>query len=233
MRRPTLAISLVLVVLLAACVAPQQPPAATPAPAALAAAPAPASEPPPPPPPPRPVPPPAEVVAPRVTPDAEFRAQRPRPGAERPFKVPAVKRFKLKNGLKVILAESHKLPLVGMELEVKTGNAANPKGQAGLADLVADMLDEGTRTRNALAIADDIATLGATLGTNAGWDASSVSVSGLSENIDKALAIWADVLLQPAFDEKEYTRVRDNLVDRRGGTGGVVPVRFGDRANPR
>jgi zinc protease len=152
------------------------------------------------------------VVPPRVTPDAEFRAQRPKPGAERPFKVPAVKRFKLKNGLKVILAESHKLPLVGMELVVKTGNAANPKGQAGLADLVADMLDEGTRTRNALAIADDIATLGATLGTNAGWDASSVSVSGLSENIDKALAIWADVLLQPAFDDKEYTRVRDNLL---------------------
>ena len=67
-------------------------------------------------------------LAPRPTPDAEFRAKRPVAGTERAFKVPAVKRFKLKNGLKVILAESHKLPLVGIELVVKTGNA-NPKGR--------------------------------------------------------------------------------------------------------
>jgi zinc protease len=151
-------------------------------------------------------------LPPRVTPDAEFRAKRPVAPPERAFKVPAVKRFKLKSGLRVILAESHKLPLVGMELVVKTGNAANPKGQAGLADLTADMLDEGTKSRNALAIADDLATLGASLGTNAGWDATSLSVTSLSENLDKALAIWADVLLAPAFDEKELARVRDNLV---------------------
>jgi zinc protease len=200
---------LVLALFAAAC-ASSPPPA--PVPPAVPAAPAAIVElPSPPPPPPRPTPPP-DLVASRVTPDADFRAQRPPAGAERAFKVPAVKRFRLKNGLKVILAESHKLPLVGLELVVKTGNAANPKGHAGLGNLVADMLDEGTRTRNALAIADDIATLGATLGTNASWDASSVSVSGLSENLDKALAIWADVLLQPTFDDKEFARVRDNLL---------------------
>jgi zinc protease len=181
------------------------PPAAAPAPVAT-------EVPPPPPPPPRPAPPPAEVVAPRITPDAEFRVQRPPAGPERSFKVPAVKRFRLKNGLRVILAESHKLPLVNVELVVKTGGAANPKGQAGLAELTADMLDEGTKTRNALAIADDVATLGATLATSASWDASSVEISGLAENIDKALAIWADVIQQPAFDDQELARVRDNLV---------------------
>jgi zinc protease len=192
-----------------ACAAP----AATvppPVPATVAAAPAP--EPAPPVVATRPDPPPEELVPPRPTPDAEFRNKLPTAEKERPFKVPAVRRLRLKNGLKVILAESHKLPLVGIELVVKTGNAANPKGQAGLADLVADMLDEGTKTRNALAIADDIATLGASLTTNAGWDATSVAVSGLSETIDKALEIWADVVLNPAFDEKELGRVRDNLV---------------------
>jgi zinc protease len=109
----------------------------------------------------------------------------------------------------VILAESHKLPLVGLELVIKTGNAASPRGRAGLADLTADMLDEGTKTRNSLSIADDIATLGASLSAVARWDATSISVSGLSENIDKALAIWADVLQAPAFDDKEFNRVRD------------------------
>jgi zinc protease len=195
---------LLLVLSIAGCASQQAappPPVAAPPPAvAPVAAPAPA----------RPAPEPA--LAARVTPDAEFRASRPAAGPERPFEVPKVKRFKLKNGLKVILAESHKLPLVGMELVVKTGSAANPKGQAGLADLTADMLDEGTKTRTALQIADDVATLGATLSTNAGWDASSVSVTSLSENLDQALAIWADVLLHPAFDDKELSRVRDNLL---------------------
>jgi zinc protease len=195
-----------IVVLFAAGCASQQPVLSSPAPeAAPAAAPVAAVAA-------APVRPAAEAVPPRVTPDAEFRATRPTPGPERDFKVPAVKRFKLKNGLKVILAESHKLPLVGVELVVKTGSAANPKGQAGLADLTADMLDEGTKTKSALQIADEIATLGATLSTNAGWDASSVSFTSLSENFEQALGIWADVLQHPAFDDKELSRVRDNLL---------------------
>ncbi len=153
-----------------------------------------------------------DAVPARVPPDADFRAKRPPAAAPRSFAVPKVSRFRLRNGLRVILAESHRLPLVGIELVVKTGSAANGKGQAGLADLVADLLDEGTTTRSALQIADDIAQLGASLGTSAGWDASSVSVSGLSENIDRALAVWADVVLRPAFDDGELARVRDNLL---------------------
>jgi zinc protease len=123
-----------------------------------------------------------------------------------------VKRFRLKNGLRVILAESHKLPLVGVEMVVRTGNGANPRTMAGLADLVADMLDEGTATRSATAIAEEIAQLGATLLTNATWDASSLSVSALTENIDRALAVWADVLLRPAFSKDDLDRVRENLL---------------------
>lgn len=126
--------------------------------------------------------------------------------------MPAVKRFRLKNGVKVILAESHRLPLFGIELVVKTGAAANPKGQSGLAELTANLLDEGTKSRSALQIADEIATLGASLGSSATWDASSLSVSGLSENLDKALEVWADVLVNPLFDDKELARVRDNLL---------------------
>jgi zinc protease len=148
----------------------------------------------------------------RQTPDAEFRQKLPAPGEKAQFKVPAAKRFRLKNGLRVILAESHKLPLVGVEMVVRTGNGANPRNLAGLADLVADMLDEGTATRSASAIAEEIAQLGATLLTNATWDASSLSVSALTENIDRALDVWADVLLRPAFAKNDLERVRENLL---------------------
>ena len=148
----------------------------------------------------------------RQTPDAEFRHKLPATAQKTPFKVPEVKRFRLKNGLRVILAESHKLPLVGVEMVVRTGNGANPRDKAGLADLVADMLDEGTATRSATAIAEQIAQLGATLSTHATWDASSLSVSALTENIDRAFDVWADVLLQPAFSEDDLARVRENLL---------------------
>jgi zinc protease len=155
---------------------------------------------------------PVDKSKPRQTPDAEFRAKTPATGESTAFKIPAVKRFRLKNGLRVILAESHKLPLVGVELVVRTGNGANPADKAGLADLVADMLDEGTATRSATQIADEVAQLGASLQTNATWDASSVSVQSLTENVDRSLEVWADVLLNPAFADADLGRVRDNLL---------------------
>ena len=151
-------------------------------------------------------------VASRTTPDAAFRATLPRPGERHSFKVPAVKRFRLKNGLPVILAESHKLPLASVDLIVKTGSSANAKDKGGLAGLVANLLDEGTKKRTATQIANEVAQLGATLNTYATWDASAVSLGTLSENLDRGLDVRADVLLNPAFAQDEFDRVVDNLV---------------------
>ena len=145
----------------------------------------------------------------RRTPDAAFRSTPPQPKEAPPFKVPAVRRFRLANGLQVILAESHKLPLVDLDLIVKTGNGAN-KDQAGLASLVAGMLDEGTKKRTATQIAGEIGQLGATLETDADWDTSTVSLSTLKENLDRAVSVWADVLLDPAFAKEDLERVVDN-----------------------
>jgi zinc protease len=148
----------------------------------------------------------------RLTPDAPFRQAAPPPGPEPSFKPPPWKRFKLKNGLEVFLVEFHDLPLVSFNLMVKTGGAANPTDRAGLADLTAHMLDEGTKTRGALQIADEVASLGATLSTGSTWDASNVSMQTLTKNLDPALAVLADVVQNPSFAEKEFSRVRDNLV---------------------
>lgn len=146
------------------------------------------------------------------TPDAPFRAQAPTAGPEATFRVPEFKRFKLKNGTDVILAEVRDLPLVELHLVIKTGGGANPPGQAGLADLTANLLDEGTKSRSALQIAEQIGELGATLATVSTWDASIVSLSTISRNLDPGLAIWADVITHPAFADKELSRIRDNLL---------------------
>lgn len=167
----------------------------TPVPTAFAPAPAPAPEP---------------APAPRATPDAPFRSTMPVAVPEAPFAVPPFRRFKLKNGLDVILAEFHDLPLVELNLVFKAGGATNPPELAGLADLTRRMLDEGTKTRSAPQIADDLATLGATLGGAGGWDSSSLGLSVLSKNLDAGLQLFADVAVAPAFDEKEFERVRAN-----------------------
>jgi zinc protease len=148
----------------------------------------------------------------RETPDAPFRQLAPPAGPELTFKPPKPKRFKLKNGLEVMLVEFHDLPLVDFNLMIETGGAANPPDRAGLADLTAHMLDEGTKTRSALAIADQMASLGATLTTGSTWDSSNVSLSTLSKNLDAALAVFADIVVNPGFDAKEFERVRDNLL---------------------
>lgn len=153
---------------------------------------------------------PALASAPRVTPDAPFRASIPAAAPEAPFAVPPFRRFKLKNGLEVILAEFHDLPLVELNLVFKAGGAANPTDLAGLADLTRRMLDEGTKTRTAPEIADELATLGANLGGAGGWDSSSLGLSVLAKNLDAGLALFADVATAPAFDAKEFERVRAN-----------------------
>ena len=155
---------------------------------------------------------PASVAAAPSTPDAPFRAEAPAPGPDPQFAMPAFKHFKLKNGLEVILAEFHDLPLVDLNLFVKSGGGANPADLAGLSEMTANMLDEGTATRSALQIAEEIASLGATLGTGSSWDASTLTLSTLTKNFDAGLAIWADVLQNPKFDEREFKRVRDNVL---------------------
>jgi zinc protease len=156
----------------------------------------------------RPAPPPS----PTVTPDAEFRRHRPRPGPARPFRSPTITRFRLPNQLEVLLVESHKLPLVSVEMVIRTGSAADPAERAGLAQLTADMLDEGTASRSGPQIAREIATLGASLDCRTTWDASWTSLSVLSENLDQALALWADVLLRPAFAPAEVQRLRERTI---------------------
>ncbi|MDB4982591.1 MAG: putative Zn-dependent peptidase [Myxococcales bacterium] len=153
---------------------------------------------------------PAPAPPERATPDAPFRQTQPGPGPEPTFAVPAFKRFKLKNGLEVLLAEFHELPLVELNLVVKAGGATNGAELSGLADMTRRMLDEGTKTRTPPQIADQLASLGAVMGGGSGWDSSSATLSVLVKNLAPALAVFADVVVSPAFAEAEFARVRDN-----------------------
>lgn len=123
-------------------------------------------------------------------------------------RLPAFQRATLANGLRVILAERHDMPLAQMTLLIPSGFAADRGGVAGTASLTAEMLDEGTRHRDALALSAELEALGARLGTGCGPDAVTVSLNTLMRHLDKAVEIFADVVVNPTFPESEFKRLQ-------------------------
>jgi predicted Zn-dependent peptidase len=138
------------------------------------------------------------------------RSKPPVLGAPPELHLPPVTVRQLPNGLKLMVVERHKLPLANFLLVVPTGATANPAGKAGVADLAAQMLTEGTATRTALQIADQIQYLGIGLNTGSGWDATTVSLNTPTAQLDSALALFADVALHPSFPESEWTRIKQD-----------------------
>lgn len=142
------------------------------------------------------------------------RSQVPVVGAPGALELPEIQDYTLANGVRVVLAQRATLPLVSLELQFRGGASAHPAAKAGLAALAADMLDEGTRTRSALDIADAVDILGATLSSTAGYDASQLRLSVLARRFPEALAILADVVMNPTFPEAELRRVREERLAR-------------------
>jgi predicted Zn-dependent peptidase len=149
-----------------------------------------------------------EAASAQGTPDAAFRAQPPAPSAAVEFRAPVPRQLQLRNGLQVFLIERHDVPLVAVSLAVRSGEDTDPPGKAGLSSLVLDLLDEGTPTRDAVAIARGFEDLAARYGTNADADASRVSVTALSDTLDPVLELFADVVQHPAFRPADVERVR-------------------------
>ena len=127
-------------------------------------------------------------------------------------KFPPLQRTSLANGMKIVLAERTSIPIVLFNMQFDAGFAADQFGAPGTARLAMDMLDEGTKTRNAMAISEELALLGANLGTGSGLDMSSVSLSALKSNLDASLNIFADVILNPSFPKEDFGRLQKQTV---------------------
>ena len=120
-------------------------------------------------------------------------------------------RFVMPNGLTVLVIEQHALPIVQLHALIKAGSAQDPADKPGLANLVASMLDEGTTTRSAKQIAEEIEFVGGTLAARAAEDFSTASVRVLKKDLKLGFTLLSDVLLRPAFAEQELERIRSLL----------------------
>jgi predicted Zn-dependent peptidase len=124
------------------------------------------------------------------------------------FFMAPVKHFTLANGLPVVLLEKHQVPLVQINLVIFSGAVDDPAEKSGLASMVATMLTDGAGSRDALAFADAVDYLGATLSGAAGLHTSSLSLHTPVSKLDSALALLGDALLHPAFASAELERHR-------------------------
>ena len=128
-------------------------------------------------------------------------------------KVPANQRFVLPNGLTVVLVPRKDVPLIAFSGFVRGGALADPAGKAGVASLVAGLLDRGAGSRNAFEFADAVEGVGGSFSAAAG--AESISVGGQFLARDRALMIelLADALMRPRFEADEFTNYRDREIE--------------------
>lgn len=122
-----------------------------------------------------------------------------------------VERSVLDNGLTILHAENHNLPIVTVTLIVKAGQAREAETKAGLAHLTAELLTEGTKNRTAKAISDEMDFIGASLDASAGSDYTTVSLSVLKKDVEKGFDVCADILQQPIFPDEEIKRKKDQV----------------------
>ena len=139
---------------------------------------------------------------------AADRTRLPDPGPPPAAKFPELQRTALSNGLKVVLVARATIPQVRFDLFLDAGFAADQAGIPGTASLAMAMLDEGTTRRTSLQINDQLAQLGANLGTGSKLDVSTVSLEALRENLDSSLDIYGDVILNPTFPRADFERLK-------------------------
>jgi zinc protease len=136
------------------------------------------------------------------------RSAPPRLEPVKNLQLPPLQRFELPNGVNVLLIEKHAVPLVQVNLLLRTGSVHDPQGKEGLCSVMADMLDEGAGKYDALQLADEIEYLGAQITTYAGMFTSGVNCMAPLSKLEPSLSLMADIALRPRFDESELERIR-------------------------
>ncbi|MBK7140887.1 MAG: insulinase family protein [bacterium] len=142
------------------------------------------------------------------------RAVKPTAGSDPKFVPPVPEMDKLENGLEIYVISRPDLPLVQVNLLVKSGWAAEPAEKPGLGSLTVGLLKNGTTSRTLMQISEEMKQFGAILTTSSSFDYSKVDLSVLKRNLDKALPVMADVVLNPLFAQDELDRQRSLRIER-------------------
>jgi zinc protease len=142
------------------------------------------------------------------------RSRLPEVGVMPDLSFPDIQRSTLDNGIEVVFARRDAVPVVEMSMVFDAGYAADADGKLGLAGFTAGMLTEGSKDLSALEISQRSEELGARIGSGSGLDTTSVSLSALTSNLDDSIALYSDVIRNPAFNEDDLALQKKRLLAR-------------------
>lgn len=128
------------------------------------------------------------------------------------FKLRPLREVQLENGLKVLFISDNSLPRVSLTLLAKVGSRQDPQGKEGLNYLTAQLLEQGTQSKTAPVLADELGQIGSNLGVDAGNDFTMISLDGLVTSSDKVVELFSDVVMNPAFLDGELVRIKSQVI---------------------
>ena len=146
--------------------------------------------------------------------EAPTKEPPPESAPPRDLDFPDATRGELPNGLSILSLEQDALPVLYVQLVIRSGNATAREARPGLASLVAAMLEQGTKKTSAEQLAEAVEFLGASLSASADADSLVITVRALSEHLDEAISLLAEVATQPSFDAKELAKLKKRELDR-------------------
>jgi len=150
---------------------------------------------------------------------------------------PDVQRATLSNGIEVVYAQSTTVPVTRVAMDFNAGTAADRADRLGAHTLMLNVMEEGTTTRDSVALAEARERLGASINVGASTDRTTASLSTVTTNLDPSLTLFSDVLRNPAFAPAEVERLKAQrlaaLASEKTSPGAIAaralpPLIYGD-----
>lgn len=158
------------------------------------------------------------------------RSVMPKDGPDPAINLPLIWNDKLSNGMRVFGIEHNELPLVQFNITLKGGHFLDKLDKAGVASLVGQLMNEGTKNKTPLELQEAIEGLGSSIRINASGTSISISGNTLVRNFDKTLALVEEMLLEPRWDEEEFglakVRTLNNLKRQKANPNSMASELF-------
>lgn len=127
------------------------------------------------------------------------------------FKMPEVWDSKLKNGVTVYGIDNREIPLITFDITIPGGHSYDPIEKAGVANLMAQLMMQGTAKRTPAELEEAIGLLGSSIFIQCGAEEIRLSANCLARNFDQTFALAKEMLLEPRWDATEYERLKKAL----------------------
>jgi zinc protease len=147
------------------------------------------------------------------TPTKIDRSVKPSPGPDPAVTLPQIWSSSLSNGIKIYGIEQDELPLVQYSIVLDGGHIAEEISKAGLANLTASLMNEGTKNKTPEELEDAIGLLGASIRVSSGDEDLSINVSTLKKNFEKTIELVEEMLLEPRWDEEQFDLAKSRVIN--------------------